>query len=77
MGRIDEKTKVPLFQTLTVLPLIVGAVFFIATIFFKAQAAEVKAEQNADAIKEQRTILMDLRERAARMEAMLNALSKK
>lgn len=73
---IDEKTRVGLYSIVAIVPTFAISVFFIATIYYKAEASEGRLDRQAEAIKDQRVILIELKERTARMEAMLALLTK-
>lgn len=73
---IDDRTKVSLFAVLTTVPVIAATIFFVAMIYFKAEAAEARLDRQGDALKDQRAMLIEIRERTARIETLLDQISK-
>lgn len=76
-SQIDEKTHVGLFPVLVSLPVIISLVFFISNIYYKASATEARLDRQADVIKEQRMMLVEIKERTARIEAMISVMNRK
>ena len=74
---ISENTKIGLYAVIASVPVLAAAIFFIAAIYFKAEATEARVERQSDTIKEQRTMLIEIRERTARIEALLTTMSNK
>lgn len=74
---ITENTKVGLFAALGVIPLLVFAVFFIAMIYFRIEAAEARIDRQASAIIEQRQMLIDIKSDLAALKAILERIERK
>lgn len=75
---INEKTKIPLFIAIASIPVIVVAVFWIATLNGRVWASEQRVDRVVDKIhtmenKEDKIldVIVDVRERLARIEAKL------
>lgn len=68
---VDAQTKIPLFAALGSLPLLVGGIIWLTTIDAKASSANASALRNEVAVEKQVSILLDLRERLARIEEQL------
>jgi hypothetical protein len=73
---IDDRTKISLFAVAAAVPVLVTTVVFVAMAYFKADAAEARIDLQAIAIKEQRDMIMEIRDRTARIENMLENLQK-
>lgn len=73
-GEINDQTKIGLFTVFGVLPLVTATVFFMATVYYRASAAETRLDKQAEAIKEQRVMLIEIKERTARMEGLITSL---
>lgn len=69
-----ENAKIGVFPLVTALPAFASLIFFVALVYFKANAAEVRLDRQADAIKSEREMLIEIREREARIEARLDDL---
>lgn len=74
---INERTRVGLFAVMGILPIVTALVFFISTIYYKASASESRLDRQAEAIKEQRLMLVEIKERTARIEAMISIMNTK
>lgn len=76
---IGYKTSIPLFTAVAVIPAIVVAVFWVATLSARVSAAEQRTDRVVDKIhimegKEDKIldVVIDLRERLARIEERIN-----
>lgn len=76
-GEINDKTRVGLYAVMGILPVVTAFAFFIAGIYYKAEASEVRLDRHADAIREQRIMLINISERTARIETLLTTLTAK
>lgn len=76
-NHINEKTHVGLYGVLGAIPVIVWVVFFVANIYYKASASETRLDRQAEVIKEQRLMLIEIKERTARIEALVAILAER
>lgn len=60
---IDDKTKISLYAVMVSLPAIVGAIIWLTTVDNKASAAQ-------DQLKDLTPLIIDVRERVIRIEAL-------
>lgn len=65
---ITDKTRVGLFAVLGALPVIIGGIFWLSMIYFKAEAAERMNEKQEQKLDSQMAILLDIRDRVIRLE---------
>lgn len=68
---VDSQTKVSLFAALGSLPLLIGGIVWLTTIDAKASAAADAAARNEAGIEKQVNLLLEMRERLARIEEQL------
>lgn len=75
---IDDKTKVPLFMAIGSLPVLVVAIFWVATLNSRVSASEQRTDRVVDKIhtmeaKEDKVLdgIIDIRERLSRIEERL------
>jgi hypothetical protein len=68
---VDSQTKVSLFAVLGALPLLVGGLVWLTSIDAKASSAEVSALKNAETLDRQLNLLLEMREKLARIEEQL------
>jgi large-conductance mechanosensitive channel len=66
---IDETTKIPLFAVLSIVPVIVGFIFWLTVIHLTAQAAERQNEKQDIKIESQYQILLEIRDRLIKIES--------
>lgn len=75
---IDDRTKIPLFVAIAAVPVLVVAVFWIATLSGRVTATEQRTDRVVDKIRAMETKedkildgISDVRERLARIEEQL------
>ena len=74
---INDNTKIGLYAALGITPVLVFAIFFIASIYFKAEAANELIDRQGIAIREQREMLIDIKTELATVKAILERIEKK
>ena len=71
-SRIDDQTSIPLFAVLAAVPVIVGFIVWLSTIYsIASQAEEANAAQEIK-IEQTRDLLLDIRERTIRIEEKIS-----
>lgn len=65
---ISEKTKIPLFVVVGVLPVLFGFTFWMSTIYISGENANAVNLRQDRKIEELNTLLIDIRDRVIRIE---------
>jgi cell division protein FtsB len=71
MGRIDEKTNIPLFAAMAALPLLSATVLWIGSIGERGDANAARITANERKIEGQTDILTEIRDRVIRIEEQI------
>lgn len=70
-NNIDEQTRISLFAALGLLPIIAGGVFWLASVDARAQENQARTERIVAKIIKDGDLLLDIRDRLARIEEQL------
>lgn len=74
---INERTTVSLFSAGQIAWALGAVVFFVAVLYAKANATAERVDRHADAIKEMRTNLVDIKTSLAKLEGLLEGAKRK
>ena len=69
---IGDETRIPLFAVLTALPVLIGFIFWLSTIYAVATSAEETNAAQEVKIEQTRDLLLDIRERIIRIEEKIS-----
>jgi hypothetical protein len=73
---INEKTKIPLFSAVTIIPILVGAIAWATTLYVKVEAKERVDEKQDQKLEAQSQMLLDIRDDVKELKFILRKSNK-